>query len=532
MATVLYVHTRRFWTEFQSCLAGLGGRAKSQPEVKQTGTWTSLEIQAGAPVILLPVSSASEHMLVADLGKLEVSNQLQIRTGRVLDVMRIELLDMDLYAARRVVGGRGVDLGNGVTVERCGRSLLDDKCRLVLVVERGLSEGGVDEPDLSICGDLSALHVGLDLQHYRLVRGLLAHNIGEEVATVASPKIAPVSDAFPAMFERSTTTVIRLELQNVTVRLEDSGAPVGSVHFISSRLTLESFSDGSQDIDLLSQEILLVDTREGGPNLFVDILTPGGGAEPSGMQAEVHSRRRSDSSEFTVLLNNMRVMLIPDWWRSALNYIFSPPLDGNLEKQPRFVPERTETSYEFKLNVTNSEIVVLQDTSDSNTNALTLRSTTVLSYRPLVDKPLSCNLNHCELFSCVPGREDDTALSIIDPVTVGVELSAGGLLEVHLQQRLNVRLSYHDMIMLADMAANVPEQLGARAEHATDEAEAVRKLVTLGFAAEDCSEALKQCEGQLEEAALWLTQNASHKTSEGSQVRFRNETGWFFIVVL
>lgn len=51
------------------------------------------------------------------------------------------------------------------------------------------------------------------------------------------------------------------------------------------------------------------------------------------------------------------------------------------------------------------------------------QSTTVVSYRPaLADKPLSCNLNHCEMFSCILGMEDETALSIIDPVTVNMEV--------------------------------------------------------------------------------------------------------------
>lgn len=52
------------------------------------------------------------------------------------------------------------------------------------------------------------------------------------------------------------------------------------------------------------------------------------------------------------------------------------------------------------------------------------QSTTVLSYHPiLADKPLSCNLNHCEMFSCILGMEDETALSIIDPVTVNMDVT-------------------------------------------------------------------------------------------------------------
>lgn len=104
------------------------------------------------------------------------------------------------------------------------------------------------------------------------------------------------------------------------------------------------------------------------------------------------------------------------------------------------------------------------------------QSTTVISYRPgLLEKPLSCNLNHCELFSCLLGMEEDTALSIIDPVTVNMEValrsplvaargiadavltSADRALEVSLHA-LSVRLSYHDFRMLSRMLDSVPRQ--------------------------------------------------------------------------
>lgn len=61
----------------------------------------------------------------------------------------------------------------------------------------------------------------------------------------------------------------------------------------------------------------------------------------------------------------------------------------------------------------------------------TLQSTTVLTYKPVnLEKPLSCSLNNCEMFSCVLGMEDDTALSIIDPVTLNMDVNKEKSLEV------------------------------------------------------------------------------------------------------
>ena len=96
------------------------------------------------------------------------------------------------------------------------------------------------------------------------------------------------------------------------------------------------------------------------------------------------------------------------------------------------------------------------------------------------DRPFSCNLNNAEVFSCVLGREEESALSIIDPVTINFEIGASrnsggkraskGLLdladseegvertaEVQLQQ-LNVRLSYHDTLMFRAILASFPRQ--------------------------------------------------------------------------
>ena len=37
---------------------------------------------------------------------------------------------------------------------------------------------------------------------------------------------------------------------------------------------------------------------------------------------------------------------------------------------------------------------------------------------------LHCSVDNLELFSCIVSNEDDTALSILDPVSIGVELKS------------------------------------------------------------------------------------------------------------
>jgi vacuolar protein sorting-associated protein 13D len=62
--------------------------------------------------------------------------------------------------------------------------------------------------------------------------------------------------------------------------------------------------------------------------------------------------------------------------------------------------------------------------------SIPFQSTTVLSYRPFeTNKVMSINLNNLEVFSCVLDAEEETALSIIDPVTINLDIKKG-ILEV------------------------------------------------------------------------------------------------------
>ena len=47
------------------------------------GTRILLNVEAGSPVILLPVCSESDHLLVADLGKISISNRFVMTNGSV-----------------------------------------------------------------------------------------------------------------------------------------------------------------------------------------------------------------------------------------------------------------------------------------------------------------------------------------------------------------------------------------------------------------------------------------------------------------
>lgn len=263
-------------------------------------------------------------------------------------------------------------------------------------------------------------------------------------------------------------------MPNEIITESSAGASLACINLIKSSLKIDSFSDGSQDIDLVSQEILVTDSRfannpsSAAPtNYFSNILQPiNFKPGTDSVQAEIHSRRRKDASKYTILLNNMRLMAILDWLESVRDFLSQAP-DTPKDPMPQrrgmdvsvTSPTATEEEpMELVLNITDSELVFVERPDQWDTNAVILKSTTIVSYRPAeITKVMSINLNHLEVFSCVLGNEEDTALSIIDPVTVNLDLRKNTL-DIQLQKRLCIRLSYHDLKMFIQMLESLPKQ--------------------------------------------------------------------------
>ncbi|XP_043510419.1 vacuolar protein sorting-associated protein 13D isoform X1 [Frieseomelitta varia] len=558
MSAVHYVHTQRFVAELQAffghfsqlwtIMANLRAGVGAIIDTNKRSIRLSLELEAGAPVILLPVSSRSDELILLDLGELTAHNRFEaseVIDKCMLDIMFLELVNMDVYAAKRIKcddqnGDMDALVVGGFQIKKLGSSLLTEMCHLKLRIERNLDTYISREiPDLSIHGTLSTMDCALDPAQYMLIRGLLSYNIGENLDDLrqfmqdlnGTVEYSIVSvDNREKIWKRSCIT---LELVNVTVKLHPNHniAALACINFIKSRLTLDSLSDGSQDIDLVSQEILITDMRfqdepvDKQSNVFTSILQPlRNSNNENRVQAEVHHRRRIASAATTILVHSMRLTAILDWWEAVrdflmLNSIEPEPILGITQTTTENNQENDSnvliaTPFELKINITDSELVIVEDTSFRDTNAVILKNTAVLSYRSVPqegEKPLSCNLSHCELFSCTLGLEEETALSIIDPVGASLDLTVDKCLEIQLQP-LCVRLSYHDVTMFSRMLSSLPKQtLVAKQrsiEALTPTERQVQKLMALGFTDADCRAALDRCNGQLDEAALWLTQHA------------------------
>ncbi|XP_053307347.1 intermembrane lipid transfer protein VPS13D [Spea bombifrons] len=528
----------------------------------------------------------------------------------LLDCIVVDLQDMDIFAAERCPRGVAEGLKKSRAdlsfpsyfVRQKGGSLLAECCRLKLQLERNLDkEFSHTVPDMSIHGSLSSVHCSLDLSKYKLIRGLLENNLGEPIEDfmrpydLQDPRIHTVLSG-----EVYTGISFLIDMVNVSLELlEDKSKDGGSsslarFDFKKSKLLFESFSNQTKSINLVSHSLMAFDTRYAGqkhpaipkPNVFNCILQPSkSNSNPGSLQIELHHRSTKDTSCFTVVLNNLRVFLIFDWLLLVQKFLQTPcdkkkpdlsrertlsvgsassvapkAVKSGVVTKRSSVPTTPEKQLEVKINVTGTEFVVVEDMSCFDTNAIILKGTTVLTYKPkLADRPFSGSLFGIEVFSCCLGNEQESALSIIDPVHVQIELvgnstyqSTSGLmdafntedfppiLEIQLHT-LDIRLSYNDVQLFLAIAKSIPEQtspstsaaeeqevqpvhditpasvkerenlaVANRSTHVMDPLLEVQlsRLQELGFTMDDCRKALLASQGQLNKAASWLFKNA------------------------
>jgi len=196
MSSIIYVHTNRFYTEFMSLYSALFGplqqvatphnenlskgvNSAASDELSNSVTVT-LDIQAGAPVLLLPYSFTSKELLVADLGHLSVRNRFEKLEQRILNLISVDLIEMDLYSAelKELIPGQneetkkfwGVQRNLAVVRTAGNSSLLKQKCALQLQVRRMLIGRLADnEPETCVKGTLSALYCTVDSEKFKVL---------------------------------------------------------------------------------------------------------------------------------------------------------------------------------------------------------------------------------------------------------------------------------------------------------------------------------------------------------------------------
>jgi vacuolar protein sorting-associated protein 13D len=120
------------------------------------------------------------------------------------------------------------------------------------------------------------------------------------------------------------------------------------------------------------------------------------------LQAEIHYRMAQRGSNLTIVLNNMRLMVILEWWMEVRHFLTQeiprPPGLNIIDNEATLFFERNknvstgivtrrapvldvpDSIFELKINISNCELVVVEKTSIWDTNALILKVFILLFY--------------------------------------------------------------------------------------------------------------------------------------------------------
>jgi len=197
MSSIVCVHTNRFYTEFSSLWSSLFGSSSAEAETPVIGednnretlaettsdsVKVTLDIQAGAPVIILPYSATSEKLLIVDLGHLSVKNKfVEEAPDMVLNITSIDLIEMDLYSGflqmvdeQQVSSNeRSWKLHKGTTIIKTlgTPSFLKKKCALNLRMRRYFTGVTPDSQAVTfIQGTLSTVHCTVNSDKYKVIK--------------------------------------------------------------------------------------------------------------------------------------------------------------------------------------------------------------------------------------------------------------------------------------------------------------------------------------------------------------------------
>ncbi len=401
----------------------------------------------------------------------------------LLDLISIQFTDTDIHSAVHFKKAQyeiderpgnnsscksQVEFNNFLFKQHSG-SILEKKSYLFLQLEHNLeSEISHKSPDWQVHVKLNSFLFLIDLQQYILVRGILDKNIGEKILEKSQPTFLMPNTMLETVLsgEIWKCVSIQLDLENVSIELLNNHSidsketekisqsilkrsSLAYLAFLKSSLTYESYSDQSKQIHLVSNEIRIIDKNSSNeiqnnlnPNIFTDILcnpaklrsSSSDNLKGSNLQLEIHFRSNKISNRYSVLINNCRVIAVFDWLLKVKHFLVSnydSSKEEVLEEKSFETIDLNETQaaiqnpIEIKINLNNTDLVLVENTSDPNSQAVILRLTAYVEYNQRkINRLFESCLQSVELFSCQMSAIEQTALSIIDPVTFSIFLTA------------------------------------------------------------------------------------------------------------
>lgn len=313
---------------------------------------------------------------------------------------------------------------------------------MLFQLERNLeNELSHASPDWSIYAKFSTISLSVDVDQYKLIRGILDQNIGEKPPPLTTKSASDTSKLSPSsnfiinnpnmetVLSGQVWNVIRIcfELENVGIDFilnnSSTSPPLAYMSFIKSCLIYESFSDGSKLTDLVSNEIRIRDAQSRELLSKKPRINPTDSQinqKSSNLQLEVHYRSNKTANRFSILFNNCRCLCVIGWLMRAKEFLTSYKNEDTNGIDLRAF-EEIKLPNEVKLNLTSTDFLIVEDLSSSQSQAVMLRLTAFLEYNERrLERIVESCLQSVEVFACRVDEIEKTAVAIVDPMIVNI----------------------------------------------------------------------------------------------------------------
>ncbi|CDS40179.1 Vacuolar protein sorting associated protein 13A [Echinococcus multilocularis] len=437
----------------------------------------ALSVNVEAPVIYMPQNSTSRTALVFDLGRISIKNHFEVIPKPVLskndpinmlmmDCMSVRLEDFKMSAAILVDGGVEID-----------RNVIQPINLSLNMNRKVFSSKGDGVPQLDVSGALESIRLSMTYGDYKLINEVFLDNFEEadslmgslpisnptNVATSEDPvvvtelttqKTADVStsDSLGSASEKSafwTFVLRRLEIE-LFRGTDDPRNWNDEIHasrrlgvFTCTELFLEgdSFDDTSSNMMARLKDISLIDTRPHSDEHITNILSQAGdsqGQMSNFIEVLYHSDNRSNQT-LNVNVCSIMVCASLDYFMILSKFFTegahhrnrpaakpSPPPSQRTSTMKHRQPQRTTVSQNpstlrIKTNIADPEIVLPEDMSNPNCNAILVTTSLNFDYAMLREETvMNASITKFRILACPFDRSQrgKNSMEVVVPTSV------------------------------------------------------------------------------------------------------------------
>ncbi|XP_042328008.1 LOW QUALITY PROTEIN: vacuolar protein sorting-associated protein 13C [Sceloporus undulatus] len=444
--------------------------ASSMKDFAKKSFRLSMDINLKAPVIVIPQSSVSCNVLVADLGLIRVQNDFSLVPGEessnppVIDKMDIQLTHLKI--SRTMIAD-----SSQPEIE------ILQPVNLLLSVQRNLAaDWYLQIPGIAVKGDLKAMQISLSQDDLTLLMKILLENLGEAatdagVIQSTSPEAQKLKkskgeteadhqednltasgqkDLSEVMSKESVTLMFHFNFESLSIvlynaaavdqksqfSLHDNSLRLGELRLHLMTATGQMFSNGTIDINTKLKTCTLDDLREGIQRATSRMIDKKDG-EADSVMIDISYKQDKSGTEIVSLLEKLYLCASVEFLLTVADFFVKSVPATSSEKSTQFQlkhssqgkqkPEKDESlqpNMSMVARIMDPEVVFVANLTKADAPALAVsfQCDFSLSSSPLAQR-MTAQVLDLKVLACpfLQGKGEKNVTTVLQPCSLTVE---------------------------------------------------------------------------------------------------------------